>query len=101
MLSDFFRLNTPFEDFDEEKLSRHCKISRDLRSVLYRPDNWPSELRRVRSSYRRWFPFPMRGWKGTALLYTPNVAGVPVPHEGLEVLLAGRAAELKLRSRSP
>jgi hypothetical protein len=49
MLSDFFRLNMPFEEFDEEKLTNHFKISRDLRSVLYRPDNWPSQPKRLTS----------------------------------------------------
>lgn len=41
MLSDFFKLNPPFEVFDELKLVNHFKTSHDLRSVLYQPDTWP------------------------------------------------------------
>ncbi len=42
MLSNFFQLNALFEEFDEVKLTNHFKTSRDLRSVLYKPDSWPS-----------------------------------------------------------
>jgi hypothetical protein len=48
MLQEFFRLDEPFRTFDTEALVSHFKISNDLRSVLYEPDHWPSDLRKVK-----------------------------------------------------
>lgn len=51
MLNDFFKLNTPFQEFDGAQLAQHFKNSRDLRSVLYRPDDWPNaQLRQMKSA---------------------------------------------------
>lgn len=50
MLADFFALDTPFEKFDEQQLASHLKISNDLRCVLYQPEAWPENIRRVKSS---------------------------------------------------
>ena len=52
MLSDFFKLDRPFEEFDDARLVEHFRNSRDLRSVLFRPDEWPSELRRNKERNR-------------------------------------------------
>src|SRR5436190_2876959 len=49
MLRDFFKLNPPFEEFDEQRLANHLRISRDLRSVLYRPDRWINEPTKFKS----------------------------------------------------
>jgi hypothetical protein len=40
MLNDFFKLDKPFNSFDEAQLEAHFKVSNDLRSVMYVPDNW-------------------------------------------------------------
>ena len=49
MLFDFFKLNEPFEVFDESKLANHFKTSNDLRSVLYQPDVWVSHQKLFKS----------------------------------------------------
>jgi hypothetical protein len=49
MLSDFFKLDEPFVVFDEIKLADHFKTSHDLRSVLYQPDEWLNQQKRVKS----------------------------------------------------
>lgn len=49
MLSNFFKLNAPFEVFDDRQLEQHFKTSRDLRSVLYEPDRWISEPKKFKS----------------------------------------------------
>lgn len=46
MLSSFFTLNPPFKKFDEAALIGHFQSSKDLRSVLYHPNDWPSSLRK-------------------------------------------------------
>lgn len=48
MLSDFFHLGAPFKEFDEIKLASHFKTSRDLRSVLYRPDEWIAKPKQLK-----------------------------------------------------
>jgi hypothetical protein len=37
-LTDFFGLNKPFTEFDQERLVSHFTVSNDLRNVLYRPN---------------------------------------------------------------
>jgi Pentapeptide repeats (9 copies) len=49
MLTNFFRLDTPFEEFDEEKLIRHFRVASDLKSTLYQPDRWPNDTRKLKS----------------------------------------------------
>ncbi len=49
MLSDFFKLDTPFKEFDKKNLEEHFKVSKDLRSVLYRPDEFPSSIKYLKS----------------------------------------------------
>lgn len=49
MLTDFFELDSPYEEFDDNKLVDHFRNSRDLRSVLYRPNEWPIEQRKNKS----------------------------------------------------
>src|SRR5262249_22001753 len=44
---DFFKLDVPFETFDEARLIQHFQISNDLRNVLYEPAEWPTGLRRI------------------------------------------------------
>lgn len=38
MLRDFFKLNSSFEEFDEERMSSQIKTSRHIVNVLFRPD---------------------------------------------------------------
>ena len=38
MLKDFFKLNSRFEEFDEERMSSQIKTSKHIVNVLYRPD---------------------------------------------------------------
>jgi Ion channel/Pentapeptide repeats (8 copies) len=49
MLFNFFRLDDPFDTFDEAELIQHFRTSNDLRNVLYEPAEWPKELRRCTS----------------------------------------------------
>lgn len=42
MLTDLFKLDLPVVEFDEAELERHFQTSKDIRSVLFRPDDWPS-----------------------------------------------------------
>jgi len=43
MLANFFELNEPFEEFDEQALVTHLLHGSDIRDVLYRPDEWPAD----------------------------------------------------------
>lgn len=43
MLTDFFKLNTPFERFDRESLAYHLKTSKHICNVLYQPDTFSEE----------------------------------------------------------
>jgi hypothetical protein len=48
MLNDFFKLNGEPERYDTiEALLHHFKTANDIRDVLYIPDVWPSDLRRM------------------------------------------------------
>ena len=38
MLKDFFKLNTPFEEFDSDRMDSQLKTSKHIINVLYRPD---------------------------------------------------------------
>src|SRR6266404_7948296 len=49
MLSNFFKLDSPFEAFDQLQLANHFKTSRDLRSVLYQPDEWVTQPKQFKS----------------------------------------------------
>jgi hypothetical protein len=46
-LADFFSLNKPYAELDQQQLVAHFKISNDLQNVLYRPDEFAP-----RSPYR-------------------------------------------------
>jgi hypothetical protein len=47
MLQDFFKLNSPFQEFDEQRLTNHFDTSKDLQNVLYAPDVWASGLKGI------------------------------------------------------
>lgn len=51
MLSNFFRLNAPFEKMAENDIQEHLKVSRDLRSALYEPDQWLSDPKRLKGIF--------------------------------------------------
>lgn len=51
MLSNFFRLNAPFEKMAENDIQEHLKVSRDLRSALYEPDQWLSDPKRLKGVF--------------------------------------------------
>ncbi len=43
MLTDFFKLNSPFERFDRETLASHLKTSKHICNVLYEPDLYAAD----------------------------------------------------------
>jgi hypothetical protein len=45
MLRNFFKLNEPFQKYDEAQLIGHFRTSNDLQNVLYDPPNWPRDFR--------------------------------------------------------
>ncbi len=48
MLKYFFKLNQPFETYEEENFCNHFKTSADLKNVLYKPDSWPQNFKKVK-----------------------------------------------------
>lgn len=49
MLNDFFKLNPPFEKYDEAMLEKHFATADHLKAVIYEPAEWPQALRKLKA----------------------------------------------------
>lgn len=49
MLKDFFKLNTPYTDIDEDDIVSYLEAQSEVQSALFRPDSWPKSLNKLKN----------------------------------------------------